>query len=206
MLVGRPTETRWVTWIDAARVAAILAVISIHVVTSLVTARSHPDSWWFGNVVSSASRWCVPLFVMLSGTLLLQSGREEGLRSFYQRRLARIGLPLVVWTLVYLWVGHLRTDHPADLGEAVSLTLAGLPYYHMYFVYLIAGLYLVTPFLRPLAAVGNSRLLAAGAALFLAIGMLDLAIRVWGGHGGVNAVTRFVPYIGYFLAGAWRLI
>ena len=144
----------------------------------------------------------MPLFVMVSGALLLTSDRADAVSSFYRRRLWRIGWPLVVWTVVYLVVGHLRRDHPANFAEARYLVLAGIPYFHMYFVYLIAGLYLVAPFLRPLTRQSDDRLVLTAAAVFLGIGMVDLLIKVWGGIGAVNAVTRFLPYVGYFLAGA----
>lgn len=197
----RTTPAPRAAWIDAGRIVAILAVIAIHVASSLVTDRSHEGRWWFANLVESAARWCVPLFVMISGSLLLPAQRTANAWSFYRRRLSRIGVPLLVWTVVYLVVGHVRTDRPATWSDAAHLVLAGIPYFHMYFVYLIAGLYVVAPFLQPLARSESRRLLYLAAAVFMVFGMADLLTRVWGGVGGVNGVTRFVPYIGYFLAG-----
>jgi surface polysaccharide O-acyltransferase-like enzyme len=194
---------RSLAWIDAARVAAILAVIAIHVVSPLVISRAHPQSWWFGNVVDSAARWSVPLFVMISGALLLHSDLADDPGRFYRRRLARILPPLVAWTVIYLIYGYLSADNPPTLRAAVTYVAAGRPYFHLYFLYLIAGLYLVTPFLRPLVALSPRRVLGIAVVVFLALGIADsLALR-WMGTGGTNAATRFVPYLGYFLAGAW---
>jgi surface polysaccharide O-acyltransferase-like enzyme len=183
-----------------------LAVISIHVVSPLVTNRSLPASWWFGNVVDSAARWSVPLFVMLSGALLLRSDLADDPGSFYRRRLSRIVPPLVAWTVIYLVLGHITANNPATLTQAVSSVLAGRPSFHLYFLYLLVGLYLVAPFLRPLVAHSNRRVLGIAIVVFLALGVCDNLIAVWMGIGGVNAVTRFVPYIGYFLAGAWLIM
>jgi len=61
-----PPEDARIGWIEIGRVAAILAVIAIHVASPLVIRPSHPESWWFGNLVESGSRWCVPVFVMVS--------------------------------------------------------------------------------------------------------------------------------------------
>jgi surface polysaccharide O-acyltransferase-like enzyme len=192
-----------VAWIDAARVVAILAVISIHVVAPLLSSRAVPLNWWVGNVVDSAARWSVPLFVMISGALLLHSDLADDPIAFYRRRLARILPVLIAWTAIYLFVGHQLSNNPSTLKAAVLLVLAGRPYFHLYFLYLIVGLYVVAPFLRPLVRLPDRRLLGTAAVVFMALAMADNLILVWGGSGGVNAATRFVPFIGYFLAGAW---
>jgi surface polysaccharide O-acyltransferase-like enzyme len=188
-------------WIDAARVTAILAVIAIHTVASLVSNRSLPESWWFGNIVDSASRWSVPLFVMLSGALLLGGKAADDPISFYRRRLSRILPPLIAWSAIYLVYGHFNADNPKTLGDAVAYVLAGRPYFHLYFLYLIAGLYAVAPLLRPLVALPGSRVLAISVVVLFALEIADDFIVVSGHGGGTNAVTRFVPYVGYFVAG-----
>lgn len=199
---GVPAQ-RSLAWIDAARVAAILAVIAIHVVSPLVTNRALPESSWFGNVVDSAARWSVPLFVMISGALLLHSDLADDPLAFYRRRLSRILPPLVAWTAFYLILGYVTVNNPATLNAAGYSILAGRPSFHLYFLYLIAGLYLVAPFIRPLVRIADRRSLGIAVVVFLALGIADDLIIAWGGIGQVNATTRFVPYIGYFLAGAW---
>jgi len=188
-------------WVDAARVTAILAVIAIHTSSSLVANRSLPESWWFGNFVDSASRWSVPLFVMLSGALLLGGKAADDPISFYRRRLSRILPPLIAWTAIYLVYGHFNADNPKTVHDAVAYVLAGRPYYHLYFLYLIAGLYAVTPILRPLVALAGSRVLTIAVLVLFALEIADDLILVSGYGGGANAITRFVPYLGYFLAG-----
>jgi surface polysaccharide O-acyltransferase-like enzyme len=190
-------------WVDAARVLAILAVIAIHTASSLVSNRALPESWWFGNLVQSAARWSVPMFVMISGALLLRSPSADDPISFYRRRLSRILPPLIAWSAIYLLYGHVNADNPRTLNDAVSLLLAGRPYFHLYFLFLITGLYFVAPFLRPLVALPDRRTLGLAVLVFLALGMVDDIITIQWHYGGANAATRFVPYVGYFLAGAW---
>jgi surface polysaccharide O-acyltransferase-like enzyme len=194
---------RSLAWIDAARVAAILAVITIHVTSALELNRALPFSWWYGNVLDSASRWSVPLFVMISGALLLHSDVADDPPAFYRRRLSRILPPLIAWSAIYLLYGHAVANTPKTLGDAVSLVIQGRPYFHLYFLYLITGLYLVAPFLRPVVRLPDQRVLGMAVLFFLVLGMVDDTIIIWGRSGGANAATRFLPYIGYFLAGAW---
>jgi surface polysaccharide O-acyltransferase-like enzyme len=188
-------------WIEWGRVLAILAVIAIHVASPLVTRTDHPASWWFGNVIESLTRWCVPLFVMISGGLLLGSPRTAEVGSFYRRRLLRLGPPLVFWVAFYLIFGHLVAGVPRDLLGALRSIALGRPYFHLYFPFLIGGLYAAAPWLRLLVAVASRRQLTVAIAVAFVLGMTDTLINSVLGIGSPNAVTRFIPYIGYFLAG-----
>src|SRR5216117_2766854 len=67
-------------WIEQARGAAALAVVILHVSAGVVRGVSDVTSaaWWIGNIVDSAMRWCVPVFVMISGALLLDPAKPLG--------------------------------------------------------------------------------------------------------------------------------
>ena len=55
-------------WVDGTRCVAALAVVLLHAAASAVTDSSLLGSsgWWAANLFDSATRWCVPVFVMLS--------------------------------------------------------------------------------------------------------------------------------------------
>lgn len=79
---------------DVLRVIGAFSVVWLHV--SAVVVRNDPDlrsmTWWVGNVADALSRWCVPVFVMLSGAMLLD-GKIRQLQEFYTRCFMRL-LPL----------------------------------------------------------------------------------------------------------------
>lgn len=111
-VVGAREDTGW---LDLARAIAIIAVVLVHAVAPAVNGTWVAEggaTWWIANVTDSAGRWCVPVFVMVSGALLLDPRRVERPREFYRRRLARIGVPLVVWTLVHLAYRRWWLDEP----------------------------------------------------------------------------------------------
>jgi surface polysaccharide O-acyltransferase-like enzyme len=201
----RPIAT---AWMDFARVVAMAAVVLIHVLVPAVVAddpgEADTTGWWFAAMLSSSARFCVPLFVMLSGALLLDAARPSSVRAFYQRRLRRIGVPLVVWTLFYLGFRHQYLGTADEVADATRSVAAGSPYYHLYFLFVLAGLYALTPFFHVLTRHSPVRLVAAFAALLLMVGMVDQALSVFMSEGEGNAVTRFLPYAGYFVAG-WVL-
>jgi surface polysaccharide O-acyltransferase-like enzyme len=189
---------------DMLRIGAILAVVVIHAIGPATRESGtgwHAAWWWGANLLNSACLWCVPVFVMVSGALLLDPSRRISGGEFLKRRALRIGLPLAFWIAVYLIFQ--RQFYGVDLttGGTVKAVASGDPYLQLYFLYIVAGLTALTPVLRKLVEHSSRRdltILTAGA---LGFGLLEHAVRELGGGGGFNAVTRFLPYIGYYLAG-----
>jgi len=187
---------------DPIRVLATVAVVVQHVGHASFhhPARVGELEWGIATLVVGLTKWAVPVFVMLSGALLLEPRPAEPLAGFYRRRLSRVGVPLLFWSAFYLClkgVGYL--DEPERLRALPELLLQGRPFYHMFFLYVIVGLYLFTPMLRRFTAnAGPGELgLAAALALGLAAGARLL------GEAPGTALTLFVPYVGYYLAGRW---
>lgn len=133
----------------AIRTFAIVAVVSLHVTDAIVNRANYLGgiSWWFANFINSLSRVAVPLFIMLSGYLILSNPKNFKFSSQLKRTTIRIGIPLIFWTCFYfLW-------RQKWWGESISfdyvskkVLLADL--IHLYFLVIIAGLYLITPFLK----------------------------------------------------------
>ena len=65
--------------LDVARSASAIAVVWLHVASEVLVADPSVTSlnWWIGNAADSLSRWCVPVFVMLSGALLIPKARTQ---------------------------------------------------------------------------------------------------------------------------------
>jgi surface polysaccharide O-acyltransferase-like enzyme len=153
--------------------------------------------WHISNVIDAATRWCVPVFVMLSGSLLLDSQRHASPRAFWEKRISRLLPAFLVWQAVYFawraWYWH----QPMTLRIVAHDVLIGRPYIHLYFLYLITGLYLVTPFLartlRVLTLPQIRQLVLLFACLSIGANLIDFL--------GSSAFTIFVPYLAYYLAG-----
>nr|WP_238361473.1 acyltransferase family protein [Actinopolymorpha pittospori] len=194
-------QVHWLSW---ARIVAIVAVVTIHVCSHLVLewGTTSAKQWHFGNLAESAARFSVPLFVMVSGAVLLVPRPSERRRDFYLRRASRIAIPLVVWTCFFLVLDAWSHGREVTAYTFVQGFLWGRPYYHLYFLYVVAGLYLVTPFLRAFIVGADRRLLVAAAAVTLGLASADKMQHVaMGGGGGFNAFTYFLPFLGYYLLG-----
>jgi surface polysaccharide O-acyltransferase-like enzyme len=190
---------------DVAKIAAIVAVVTVHVcsgpneLVGVLTGKT-----WFVTVfIEEVNRWCVPLFIMVSGMLLLRPGTAaQSPRSFYARRAARIAIPLVGWTIFYRLFTELTEPH-VSFEESVQAVYSGQPYYHLYFLFVIAGLYLVCPYLARAVDGLSQRQLQALTLSALLLGALWGGVPPWLPPTGSNAFSLFAPFIGYFLAGCW---
>lgn len=190
---------------DVAKIVAIFGIVTIHIAAPtsenfhIVTAQA----WDAAVLLETATRWSVPLFVMVSGMLLLtEKTAHESPLVFYRRRAHRIAIPLIAWTLLYTAYSEHTGPH-TSFAENVEAIYSGRPYYHLYFLFVIAGLYLVCPFIaRAIKGMTDRQLglLSAGALVF---GFLWMGVPPWLPGSGSNAFSLFVPYIGFFLAGRW---
>ena len=100
--------------VDLIRVIAIVGVILLHANNDLTSqlASFHILRWWMVDIYQCVGRMGVPLFLMLSGALLLTpSKKDETLSYFFKKRLTRIGLPFIFWSTIYLlWTLHIENQ------------------------------------------------------------------------------------------------
>jgi len=144
----QPGTKEILSWADLIRVVAIYLVVVVHVSGQLtnVWGDIHADQWIIADIYGGIARVCVPLFFMISGYLLLP--RSESLGTFYLKRMPRILIPFVAWSLIYL--GWYCGNHPNTCTPAFAwgLLLAQGTYYHLWFLYSLLGIYLILPVLR----------------------------------------------------------
>jgi|GEM_PF-6758308 len=136
---------------DAIRLFAVVAIVVLHTAANGVNRLAFASAdWWLANLADSAARAGVPLFLMLTGALFLHR-RGEPARQFYQRRWQRLALPLLLWSLFYLLWSALKAQvkqQPYQLADAAYALLSGAPYFHLWFIFMLAGVYLVLPAIR----------------------------------------------------------
>lgn len=194
-------------WMDFARVAGMLAVVTVHVISPAMlhdVTDKNSGAWWTAAGINALTRFCVPIFIMISGALLLAPAAGLPVRTFYRRRLKRVGIPLAAWSAFYLGLRALTSPDGLTARQGAVDLATGKPYYHLYFLFVLAGLYVITPFLRLVVLNARPRMVGLFAAVLLAIGMADQALSMLLKTGQSNAVTQFLPYAGYFVAG-WYL-
>lgn len=200
---GKPT---FLPYASAMRFFAVLAVILLHS-SANATAQCGELSmkvWQIAVSIDSSVRWCVPVFIMLSGALLLDPARQDSLSHFFKKRFMRILIPLIFWSAFYFMWFHFFRGDAFSWNYVRDQILVGMTDTHLYFLYIILGLYFSTPFLRAYVREASHRDISALTAIFFMINSVSLLAN----NVSFNAFTRFYPYISYFLAGyllrAWK--
>ena len=145
---------------DIIRIVAICAVVMIHSSGGFVFL--YPPgtiNFMFGNICDGASRLGVPLFVMLSGALILREEYEFTIKKSIKYALNIIGL-LYFWSLIYALVWNLLYPSikglPVSLNDFFSAFLEG--YYHQWYLFRVVGLYLLSPILKSFIKKENCKL------------------------------------------------
>ena len=198
--------------VDLIRTVGILLVVMLHVSNEYYTA-IYPTQiesityWWAATIYKFLTLSCVPLFVMLSGALLLQPSKlNEPIKVFLKKRVNRIGWAYGFWSVVYLVWGFLVTQIPVTFLNVIQGIIIGLftgPYYHFWFLYLIAGLYLITPILRAIVAFQHQNLLRYLIILwFIAVAVMPL-LQLLTGYTLNTSIFVFGGWIGYFVLGTY---
>ena len=196
--------------LDILRILSICGVVAIHLF-GYVLGHSEPQSrnWWLAAGLDIPFIWVVPVFVMISGALLL-APRNTALepRSFYRKRAVRLLPALIAWHLIYL-VGVRWLMRGEDLSPArvVQLLLDGSVFTQLYFLWLILGLYAVAPLISAFLQDGGPRRAQALAAILLgATALVYMVPGIAASLGfarpiSLNIFTHWLPYVGYFVAG-----
>ncbi len=194
-------------WIDLVRVFAVFQVVLVHL-SYVIFFKEAPltPNWRAANFYDSFSRMGVPLFFMVSGYLLL--GKSESIADFFRKRFMKVGIPTLFWSVAYLlWSVKAYTNGSMNpLGVILSMLKAiytGNVEIHLWFLYILIGIYLVVPILRVYASTASRQNLTYFIAMwFLASPLLELAQRVIGFQTAL-IIPVVTGYVGYFVMGYW---
>lgn len=144
---------------------------------------------------------------MLSGALLLQPSKlNEPIRVFFKKRFNRIGFALIFWSLIYLIWAFFVSSTPVTAENFVQGFLFSFfsgSYYHFWFLYLIIGLYLLTPILRALVLCDSQKILKYLITLwFIGVAIVPV-IQLITGHVFHDTLIVMGGTIGYFVLGLY---
>ena len=162
--------------------------------------------WWSTSVYLALVIMGVPLFIMLSGSLLLVPSKvNEPIRVFLKKRLSRIGIAFVFWSIVYFAWDYFINHAALTVNSIIQSFLSGGAYKQFWFVYLIMGLYLITPILRIVVAHADRRMLRYLVILwFIGVTLIPLFHLISGFRVDDN-LFAFGGFIGYFVLGVYLM-
>lgn len=134
---------------DILRIIAAFSVVFQHTVTSVW---SHTpvltDDWVALNFFNSIARFGVAVFIMISGAFMLSPKFPHSPQKIFTKNLPRIILLLLFWVILYGIVNTLCSGGNIKDILSTPILLFTKPQIHLWFLYTIAGLYILTPPLR----------------------------------------------------------
>lgn len=227
-------KNQHIVWLDVVRFIAMFTVVCCHCTDPFNfypgTAPNIGEIKLWGAIYGAALRPCVPLFVMITGALLLPVRGEAS--TFYKKRIPRVFYPFLIWSVLYNlfpWITGLLGLSPEVIldffpyaGEdvmrqsfAVSLEyMLTIPFnfsilaVHMWYIYLLIGLYLYLPVFSAWVEKASERaklmfLLAWGVTLLLPYYYQFVSVYLWGtcSWNSFGMLYAFAGFNGYLLLG-----
>lgn len=154
----KPARER-VVFLDYLRVIACFMVMVIHSCEPLYIGGNGLYATYIANMsdaiwvtlIDSPLRVAVPLFIIASSYLMFPLKTDA--TTFFKRRFSRVAFPLVFWVLMYSIFPFFGGGYPTLDGVLANLNHAFLnfpdPAGHLWFVYMLLGIYILMPMLSP---------------------------------------------------------
>ena len=167
-------------WIDWLRVAACFMVFVVHSTEPFYLGGdgalilNETDAFW-SSFFDTLVRSCVPLFIIASSYLQVPTKYPAG--EFFKRRTVRVLIPFVIWTIVYACVWGEPVQNFRNLLLNFNYS-AG----HLWFVYMLIGVYLLMPMLSAWAEKVEKKELLTYLGICLFTTLIPL-IRDWASGG-----------------------
>ncbi|MBR5275795.1 MAG: acyltransferase family protein [Bacteroidaceae bacterium] len=187
-------------WIDCMRVLACFLVVFSHSCDAFVAQFNNDYATFLqGCALGSLVRPCVPLFVMMSGVLLLPV--RGTMTEFYSKRMKRLVVPLVFWSLVlplayffYLNYGVTSNSPFIDMSLFTwEMTLRKLYTFvfnfnydttPLWYLYMLIGLYFIMPILSAWLKDATRK-------------ELKMVLCLWGASLFIPYIKIAAPFLGY---------
>ncbi len=140
---------------DIMRIIAILAVIVIHITAEVWYTNSVNNKWLIINFFNClVHSWAVPLFLAISGALLLK--KEISIKKIFTKYIPRILICLVAWHYIYYFLSVNSITWKHFFTASYNL-LIGKTFSHLWYLYLLLGIYIFVPILSKLVKSLNKK-------------------------------------------------
>lgn len=128
-------------YLDYLRIAASMAVVLLHCASgSWLIEPVNSFNWQVLNFYDSITRWGVPIFLMISGSIFLT--KNISIKDLFCKYIFKLALVYAVWSLFYVF----SCTGFSNIKVLIVETITG--YYHMWYLLAAIGMYLCTPIIN----------------------------------------------------------
>jgi peptidoglycan/LPS O-acetylase OafA/YrhL len=180
---------------DMVRVLTFACVIGVHTISTVNPLDSVP-----GDAVVMLLHFTREAFFVLTAFVLTHRYRDVGVQPvpFWRRRFLLVGVPYVVWSVIYTGLGLVTAPLPAGPALVALLrnVLTGTAWFHLYFLLVSLQFYLVFPLFRRLLLATRGR----HATLLVASAVLQVLTDLWlHDPAPIGLKAQLLPYLGSVL-------
>lgn len=138
---------------DLLKVIASFGVVMIHVDSNFRISDFIPNTnaWNISLAINLLTKWCIPIFIMISGYYLLNSKNEISYKDFLKKRFNKVLIPFIVWSIIYnLYYQYISSGISLKwLVLGLIKNILGYPTAApLWFLYPLIGLYLMVPIFK----------------------------------------------------------
>ena len=137
---------------------------------------------------------------MISGVLLLNA-KEEPLVVFFRKRLAKVVIPLLIWTFIYILIRKYGKHEDINILFSLIKSLIIPQFIHLWFLYTIIGMYLFLPILKIFINNSNTEVQIYFLLLWVISVALVPLISRYIGYELPNHIPMMAGVMGYFVLG-----
>lgn len=198
-------------YLDFIRVIAILLVIFIHVSTIDTTKHIGTTDWQIIKMLNYFAHISVPIFFMISGTLILNSPKALSLKYTWQKRIPRVVIPFVIWSIILPTVisltSNLLSTNDVWGRSKFILNKPTIPVF--WFMYPLIGVYILSPIIKTFVDNASLKMLFYVTSVWLVTCSLLPSVNVMMGKDmkhvfQLSPVSNFLligGFTGYFILG-----
>lgn len=192
---------------DLLRMIAAFSVVVLHASAQFwYTLDIRSTEWVIANTYDSIFRFGVPVFVMISGAVFLDESYKLGIKRLYTHNILRLLVLYIIWQVLYGILDYSKYD-PELVGRKELLTEVIYGRYHLWFLPMIIGIYMLLPLLKEWLAHARRRTVEYFLLLFLVFQIGSETLRAFTVTDELHLILdRAKPYmvcgyLGYFIWG-----
>lgn len=206
------TQNKHYTYLDLLRLIACICIVMVHV--SALNWNTTPINTFSFAIMTAYNNFGfigVPIFVMISGALLLDSNKIIPIKNLYLNKIVRLIIAYFIWLLFYNIVNFIElgtTPNFSSLKKDIILrTLLGNGIYHLWFIPMLISLYIIVPIFREAFAKKHICEYFIVLYIFITIAMPTLLLFDFSYKTIVSSLYERIPfntitsYTGYFVIG-----
>ncbi|MCR5794384.1 MAG: acyltransferase [Solobacterium sp.] len=144
------------TDLSLLRVIAASAIIFLHTCSSVIDQRFRdvyldPKAYSFFVTGKIMMKWALPVFIMITGALMLDPERKITVRDCLRKYALRMFLVILLFGIPMAWMARYFHTHAITaelLLGGIGDVLTGNSWDHLWYLYELTAVYLLMPFIR----------------------------------------------------------